>query len=75
MNNTITINDFKSKMMTGINQKRKEIRSCRIKMEKNNFELTIIESELSDLKMKRLIYRYYLKEIYLELMADPDKIV
>lgn len=75
LNQTLAINELKTKRLRSNNLAVEEIQKHKFKIEKNNLELRILESEVSDLKIKRMIFKYKLKEIYLDLIKKPEKLM
>jgi hypothetical protein len=47
----------------------------KVKIERNNLEIEKFESEVVDLKMRKLIYRFKLKEMYVGLMRFPEELL
>lgn len=66
---------MKSKRLRTNTATKEDIQKNQFKIEKNNLELRIYDSELADLKVKRMIFKYKLKEMYVELMKNPEKLM
>lgn len=43
-------------------------------IEKNNDDIDKLDTEINDLKMKKVVYRYKLKEMYTAIMKVPQEI-
>jgi hypothetical protein len=52
-----------------------DIKLTKIKIERNNLEIERLDSEVVDLKMRKLIYRFKLKEMYVDLMRYPEELL
>ena len=75
LNETIMINEIKTKIMEKIQQMQEDIKLTKVKIERNNLEIERLEAEIVDLKMRKLIYRFKLKEMYVDLMRTPEELL
>lgn len=75
LNETIMVNEVKTKIMEKIQQMQEDIKMTKVKIERNNLEIEKFESEVVDLKMRKLIYRFKLKEMYVGLMRFPEELL
>lgn len=75
LNETIMINEVKTKIMEKVQQMHDDIKLTKVKIERNNLEIERLESEVVDLKMRKLIYRFKLKEMYVDLMRFPEQLL
>jgi len=64
LNQTIMVNEVRTKIMEKAQMMQDDIRQTRNKIEKNNSELKKLESEVADFKLKKMVYRFKLKEMY-----------
>lgn len=58
------VNEVRTKIMEKAQMMQDDIRQTRSKIERNNNELKKLESEVADLKLKKMVYRFKLKEMY-----------
>ena len=75
LNQTICVNEIKTNKMEAIQAIRTQIKEERIKVEVKNIEIQRLEGEISDLRAKKMVYKYKLKEIYMNLLKDPVQLL
>lgn len=69
----IMISDLKEKRDQLCEKVEEVIRSTNEDVLRNWSEMMKIEAELSDLKMKKVLMRFRLKECYLTILKNPDE--
>lgn len=75
LNQTIMVNEVRTKIMEKAQMMQDDIRQTRNKIEKNNSELKKLEAEVGDFKLKKMVYRFKLKEMYVQLMQNPEDLL
>ena len=75
LNQTIMINEVRTKIMEKAQMMQDDIRQTKNKIEKNNADIKKLETEVADFKLKKMVYRFKLKELYVSLMQNPEDLL
>ena len=75
LNQTIALNDLKAVLMSKIHKIKDGIHDAQVKIDINVLQINRIESEVVDLRTKGMIFKFKLKEIYIDLMKNPSKLM
>lgn len=75
LNQTIVVNELKTRRMMASQQTKEEIASSDMRIKVNLLNIKKNENEIIHLKARKMIYKFKLREMYIELLNNPDKLL
>lgn len=75
LNQTIVTNELRSKKILACHKNKEDIATSELKMSVNSMNIKKMENEAVNLKARKMIYKFKLKEMYIDLMQNPDKLL